>query len=656
MSCCGGGEVHGDNRVKPFKSGEEQEVPDDFDGPLSERSCRDVFFLLLFLAFWGGMGYVTYLALVGGNMFRLLYGVDSWGNICGVKNDVIGNVSLSGQDMTSKQFLFFYDLTDVSAIFATSTDTVRLCVKSCPSENVTSLEALRTLAHNGTTVLCRYNVPITSYVADGVTCPTVPVPRASPFLNRCVPDSLTSGVDGVLSSVSDAFSANTWKTILKDIELSWKDVLILTAIGFGFSLVMTALMRFFAAFIIYLTIVVFILGSLGGTGYLWYRWHSENTADPVGQNVQTFLIAAICATVVTVLVLLLLLIMRKRIGLVVQLFQEAGKAVARMPLLLLQPVWTTIATILFGAYWVVIFLYIYTAGTPVVQSNGYVTFQTDSLLEKLVWYHVFGGLWMLQFLIGCQHVTIAGAVATWFFTRNKKKMQSPISKSMGRLIRYHLGSVAFGAMIIALVQLARIILAYIQNRLKGRAGEVADFCLRCLACCLWCFEKVLKFINRNAYIMIAIYGYNFCKSAQRAFSVLVSNALRVAALNSIGDFCLFLGKVAVVAATVVVGIELLQNRADLTYYPVPIVLGAISAFLIAHCFFTVYEMAIDTIFLCFCEDEERNDGVTKPYYSSVGLRDYLQKQERAIRAKQSKKQQKQQQQQQQQGYDNDGYE
>jgi hypothetical protein len=30
-------------------------------------------------------------------------------------------------------------------------------------------------------------------------------------------------------------------------------------------------------------------------------------------------------------------------------------------------------------------------------------------------------------------------------------------------------------------------------------------------------------------------------------------------------------------------------------------------------------MAIDTIFLCFCEDSDKNDGVKKPYYMSVGL-------------------------------------
>ena len=30
-------------------------------------------------------------------------------------------------------------------------------------------------------------------------------------------------------------------------------------------------------------------------------------------------------------------------------------------------------------------------------------------------------------------------------------------------------------------------------------------------------------------------------------------------------------------------------------------------------------MAIDTLLLCFCEDSEQNNGVTKPYYMSKGL-------------------------------------
>ena len=52
---------------------------------------------------------------------------------------------------------------------------------------------------------------------------------------------------------------------------------------------------------------------------------------------------------------------------------------------------------------------------------------------------------------------------------------------------------------------------------------------------------------------------------------------------------------------------------------VPLTIVAIVSLLIAHMFLSVYNMAIDTIFLCFCEDCEQNDGITKPYFMSKGL-------------------------------------
>ena len=129
----------------------------------------------------------------------------------------------------------------------------------------------------------------------------------------------------------------------------------------------------------------------------------------------------------------------------------------------------------------------------------------------------------------------------FFFFRDKSDLKLPILASFKRLVIYHLGSVAFGSFIIALVQLVRIILAYIERKLAKRTNACGPL-LKCCQCCLWCFEKCLKFLNRNAYIMTAIYGYNFCKAAQKAFSLLTSNILRVAAINSVGTFVLFLGK------------------------------------------------------------------------------------------------------------------
>lgn len=53
----------------------------------------------------------------------------------------------------------------------------------------------------------------------------------------------------------------------------------------------------------------------------------------------------------------------------------------------------------------------------------------------------------------------------------------------------------------------------------------------------------------------AIHGKNFCRSAQKAFSVIIGNAVRVAAINSVGAFVLFLGKCGVAVTGAMVGLN-----------------------------------------------------------------------------------------------------
>jgi len=246
--------------------------------------------------------------------------------------------------------------------------------------------------------------------------------------------------------------------------------------------------------------------------------------------------------------------------------------------------------------------------------------------------------WITQFIVGCQHMIISGAVAKWFFTRNKRQLGFPILVSVQRLLRYHLGSVAFGSLIIAIVKVIRYILNAIQNRLGGDNA----FCkgiLCCCKCCIWCLENFLIFLNRNAYIEVAIHGYGFCKSAKKAFKVLVDNALRVAAINSIGDFVLFLAKITIVAVTVLIGYYLTKGKEDINNIWVPLTIGAICAYFIAHCFISVYEMAIDTVFICFCEDCDMNDGQSRPYYMSKGLMEFVKKSNKALKTRKERKQQ-----------------
>ncbi|RXM96592.1 Choline transporter-like protein 2 [Acipenser ruthenus] len=143
-------------------------------------------------------------------------------------------------------------------------------------------------------------------------------------------------------------------------------------------------------------------------------------------------------------------------------------------------------------------------------------------------YNVFLFFWCANFVTALGQVTLAGAFASfyWAFKKPDDMPAFPIFTSLGRALRYHTGSLAFGSLILSIVQVIRVLLEYLDHKLKGHQNKFTKFLLCCLKCCFWCLEKFIKFLNRNAYIMIAIYGKNFCTSARNAFFLLMRNIVR----------------------------------------------------------------------------------------------------------------------------------
>jgi solute carrier family 44 (choline transporter-like protein), member 1 len=133
-------------------------------------------------------------------------------------------------------------------------------------------------------------------------------------------------------------------------------------------------------------------------------------------------------------------------------------------------------------------------------------------------------------------------------------------------------------------------------------------------------------MTRNAYIVIAKDGTPLIQSGKKAFHLLKAHSKDVIALNFAGDFVMFIAKVFVVAITGFVGYEVLKpSTSDLKYgLVVPLVISIVFAFMIVHCIMTVLEMTIDTIFICFCDDCEENNGTDRPYLMSPGLMKIMQ--------------------------------
>ena len=71
----------------------------------------------------------------------------------------------------------------------------------------------------------------------------------------------------------------------------------------------------------------------------------------------------------------------------------------------------------------------------------------------------------------------------------------------------------------------------------------------------------------------------------------------------------------------------------LHYLLTPVLLTTLASYAVASTFFSVYAMAVDTLFLCFLEDLERNDGSKeRPYFMSRRLHEILENMEETARS------------------------
>uniref|UniRef100_A0A1L8DEG2 Choline transporter-like protein n=2 Tax=Nyssomyia neivai TaxID=330878 RepID=A0A1L8DEG2_9DIPT len=397
-------------------------------------------------------------------------------------------------------------------------------------------------------------------------------------------------------------------------------------------------------------------------------------------NKNTWLCILIAVSIILLITLLLILVLRKRIVIAIALVKEGSKAVSSTTSTIFFPIFPWILYLLVIAFSITVGLYLASVGDPLYRVVGLnnstvegcqCTGPPESIYEngdycnpelfyqycrepitssfskqaitscrtaschfqridspKLVGYfhgiNIIGFFWLLFFISAFNEMVLASAFSTWYWTFHKTDVPFfNITISMGRTIRYHLGTLAFGSLIITICRIIRCILEYIDHKLKKFDNEVTRAILCCCKCFFWCLEKFLKFLNRNAYIMCAIHGKNFCSSAQDAFNLLMRNFLRVITLDKVTDFLFFMAKVLISTGMAVASHFFLKSphsNLDLNYSFIPVVIVAIGSYLIGSIFFSVYSMAVDTLFLCFLEDTERNDGTPeKPYFMSKEL-------------------------------------
>jgi choline transporter-like protein 2/4/5 len=250
-------------------------------------------------------------------------------------------------------------------------------------------------------------------------------------------------------------------------------------------------------------------------------------------------------------------------------------------------------------------------------TSGVIEFLVDNK-AYLKWFNLFAFLWFATFLFAFEEIVLAGVFSHYYWSKRHQTTSFPLLYSIRLITRYHLGSIAFGSLLIATLNYVRIILDYISKKASViQDNIVINFIFKCLSCLVWLFEKFLKFLNKNSYILIASRGYSFCRATRKAFAYVVGNCLRFVVLVHLTEWILFCGTIIVCTCNAYLFYQYLQwtNEYDqLILRWTPIIAILLLTYIITSLFFSVYDMAIKTLFVCFLQDLDENDGsIERPY-------------------------------------------
>jgi len=360
-------------------------------------------------------------------------------------------------------------------------------------------------------------------------------------------------------------------------------------------------MRIFTKIFIYLTILLAILLLLGGGVYSFMLGSSK--------NIESLKILSFCLFGFTILILVIVVILRKKINFTAALFTECCKGIQYNPGLLLIGLLVFVLLVAFISYWVAGFIFLFSIPEQTVQVQLPHTMPVfNTKLRNLLYFNFFGLLWTLSLLSGLFQVSIAGAMSTWYFAREYNDVKgSPSLTSFGHATTKSFGSIALGSLFVAVVEFINFLVQKLDKKNAITNNPVLKCVLCFVQCFLSCFQGLVKFINRYAYIYIAMHGDGFCASARNCMDLISRNSFSAVIVDILGDVVLFAGKLLGTVGSTIFSLFLLQVLGR-EISPVTIAMVIIIAFSVFSLFANIVGTGLDTMMVCYLEDLERNSG------------------------------------------------
>lgn len=282
-------------------------------------------------------------------------------------------------------------------------------------------------------------------------------------------------------------------------------LLLITAAAVLLSAIYLMLARAFTRILMHVTLVLSILLNVGICIYYWItRYYS----------------GAIIFTIIALFSILAYWGYRARIPLAALLLQVVMDVSKHHLSVYVVAFTALLVQAAFGVWYVFTVIATYAEWTPSSPACNAQTSCSSGKVAGLIFFETFAFLWASQVIGNVALATLAGGpYGCWYYFGPKgsyggEMPKSPTVSAFGRASTLSLGSIAFGSLIVTLLDLLRLILEAVRNSASQDDNPIGACLACCAACFVGCIQNLVEYFNRYAYIEIALYGKAYIPAAK----------------------------------------------------------------------------------------------------------------------------------------------
>ncbi|KAL8145013.1 choline transporter protein 1-like [Apium graveolens] len=454
---------------------------DNNDGIIKHnRKCKDVVFLVLFIAFWVAMIVNSSFAFNQGNPLRLNYGLDYEGNVCGDRHAHRNLRELELHYWLNPNQVYQSGLKNSHFKLGNARS---VCLLDCPKPLEDSLGwvcdypdgDIRLSIDDWIDRNYDYFADLPPQLRNSslqlqgpcypIVFPSVNVYWSCQIIARASNASLrhwremggVSIVENILIDKSIHRSINSHSSVLKryvaDVGKSWPVLIVCGGIVPLFlSVIWLLLIRHFVAGMPWITVVLFnvLIISVTMFYYLKAGWIGNSAISPIigesepyytvsARELNHIRVAAVFMTVVMIVAILSSIAIVRRILMATSVLKVAAKVIGEVRALIIFPLIPYAILAVFYMIWLSAALHLFSSG-QVLQNDcnanccaydlkakrvscnsccGYSIHYTSHIAAAIL-FHLIGCYWATQFFVSCSSTVIAGSVASYYWARGAR--------------------------------------------------------------------------------------------------------------------------------------------------------------------------------------------------------------------------------------------